>query len=76
MFQLEKVRKYKTLHCKEGFVSVTLEDCFNYYQEKGLLCGKNHINLKCRMCNHMMPTKYLLFTSPEVMTIILNRGKG
>ena len=24
----------------------------------------------------MMSTKYLLFTSPEVMTIILNRGKG
>ena len=52
MFQLEKVRKYKTLEYKEGFISVTLEDCFDYYQAEGLLYGKNHIYLNCRMCHH------------------------
>ena len=76
IFPLEKVREYKTLHCKDGFMSVTLEDCFNHYQVEEILSGENQIY--CNACNRMADaqTKNLLFTSPEVMTIILNRGKG
>ena len=76
IFPLEKVREYKSLHCTEGFMSVTLEDCFIHYQVEELLCGENQIY--CNACNRMADaqTKNLLFTSPEVMTIILNRGKG
>ena len=57
-------------------MSVTLEDCFNHYQVEEILSGENQIY--CNACNRMADaqTKNLLFTSPEVMTIILNRGKG
>ena len=76
IFPLEKVREHKTSICKEGFISVTLEDCFNHYQVEELLNGENQIY--CNNCNKMADakTKNLLYTSPEVMTIILNRGKG
>ena len=76
IFSLEKVRKCKTSLCKEGFIyEVTLEDCFEYYQSEELLNGNNQIY--CNNCYRMADatTKNLLFTSPEVMTIILKRGK-
>ena len=40
---LEKVRKYKNLKYKEGFIAITLEDYFDYYQVEELLNGKNQI---------------------------------
>jgi len=76
IFPLEKIREYKTSRCKDGFAAVTLEDCFVHYQVEELLCGSNQIY--CNNCKQMADatTKNILFTSPEVITIILNRGKG
>ena len=73
---LEKVRKYKNLKYKECFIAITLEDYFEYYQVEELLNGKNQIY--CTNCNKMADAsaKNLLFTSPEVITIIINRDKG
>jgi len=57
-------------------MSVTLEDCFEQNEEKELLNGTNQIY--CNIC-HMQTDAYSynkLNTCPEILTIILNRGKG
>ena len=75
IFPLEKVREYLEKKCKNGFWSVTLENCFENYQEEELLNGANQIY--CNNCKIMSDatTGNKLFTCPQVMTIILNRGK-
>jgi len=75
IFPLEKVREYITQKSPHEFLSVTLENCFEY-QEVELLSGQNQIF--CNNCKRMSDatTGNKMFTSPEVMTIILNRGKG
>jgi hypothetical protein len=59
-----------------GFISVTLDNCFENYQEPEILFGQNQIY--CNSCNRLSnaSTSNKIFTSPEVLTIILNRGKG
>ena len=75
IFPLEKVREYITR--KNSRVNyVTLDNCFEYYQEKESLSNANQIF--CNSCKTMSnaTTGNKLFTCPQVMTIILNRGKG
>ena len=77
IFPLEKVREYmEKKYNGKGFISVKLEDCFENYQQDEILSGSNQIycNSCKRMANAANGNK--LFTLPEVMTIILNRGKG
>ena len=76
VFQLEKVREYLIKKSPNGFASVTLENCFENYQEPEVLSGMNQIY--CSNCRRQAnaSTRNRIFTSPEVMTIILNRGKG
>ena len=77
IFPLEKVREYmEKKYYGQGFMSVKLEDCFENYQQDEILSGSNQIycNSCKRMANAANGNK--LFTLPEVMTIILNRGKG
>ena len=74
IFPLEKVREY--LEKKNfGFISVTLEDCFENYQEPEMQFGQNQIY--CNYCNRLSNaiTANKIFTSPEVLTIILYRGE-
>ena len=76
VFPLEKVRLYLTKIKQGGFINVTLEDCFEQNEEKELLNGPNRIY--CNNC-HMQSDAFSynkLNTCPEVLTIILNRGKG
>ena len=76
IFPLEKVREYMVKKFPHGFMSVKLEDCFENYQEEEILCGTNQIY--CNQCGQMAnaSSSNKIFTLPEVMTIILNRGKG
>ena len=76
VFPLEKVRQYMIKISPQGFASVTLENCFQYYQKEEILSGENQI--LCNKCKLMVnATKGVkIFKSPQVMTIILNRGKG
>ena len=62
--------------CPNGFINVTLDNCFENYQDIEILSGANQIF--CNNCRQMAnaSTGNKMFTSPEVMTIILNRGKG
>jgi uncharacterized ubiquitin-like protein YukD len=61
---------------KDGLMFVSLENCFEYYQEKEYLSNDNQIY--CNSCNTRSnaTTGNKLYTCPQVMTIILNRGKG
>ena len=76
IFPLEKVRLYLINKKRGGFVNVTLEDCFEEYGEKELLNGTNQIY--CNNCHRQSDALSYnkLNTCPEVLTIILNRGKG
>ena len=76
IFPLEKVREYLVKKNPKGFCSVTLENCFENYQESEILSGMNQIY--CNNCRRQANacTRNSMFTSPEVLTIILNRGKG
>ena len=76
IFPLEKVREYMVQKSPNGFECVSLENCFENYQEVEILSGQNQIF--CNACKRMSnaSTGNKMFTSPEVMTIILNRGKG
>ena len=76
IFPLEKVREYIASRETNGFESVTLDNCFENYQEAEILLGQNQIY--CNNCRQMSnaKTRNKIFTCPEVMTIILNRGKG
>ena len=77
IFPLEKVREYMAKkYYPQGFISVKLEDCFENYQEDEILSGSNQIY--CNNCRQMANASNgnKLYTLPEVMTIILNRGKG
>jgi ubiquitin C-terminal hydrolase len=76
IFPLEKVRESMAKRCPNGFVSVNLENCFEYYGEDEILTGAN--NIYCNNCNILSDgtTSNKIFKCPEVLTIILNRGKG
>ena len=76
IFPLEKVREYIAKINTNGFASVTLENCFENYQIEEKLIGQNQIY--CNDCKHLSnaTTGNKIYTSPEVLTIILNRGKG
>ena len=76
IFPLEKVREFMIKRYPGNLYQVTLENCFENYQENELLCGSNQIY--CNNCHQMSDAANInrIYNSPEVMTINLNRGKG
>ena len=76
IFPLEKVRLFLINKKSQGFENVTLEDCFEQNEEKELLSGPNQIY--CNSCNRQTDALSYnkLYNCPEILTIILNRGKG
>ena len=75
IFPLEKVREYMEKKYN-GFMCVKLENCFENYQEPEFLFGQNQIYCNNCNCSSNATTSNKIFASPEVLTIILNRGKG
>ena len=83
MFPLEEVRKFKLIP-NNGFINpynpninmIDICDCFNYDMKVNLMSGNNAMYCHyCKQtCNSFMCTT--LITGPEVLIIILNRGKG
>jgi len=76
IFHLEKVRQQLIKQKKENLIYVTLEDCFEQNENKEKLFGQNQIF--CNDCHRSSDavTYNRLYNCPEVLTIILNRGKG
>ena len=76
IFPLEKVRLYLITKNPNGFYKVTLEDCFEQYISEEIMAGENQ--MYCNYChrnsNYSMCNK--IYKHPEVLCIILNRGKG
>jgi len=76
IFPLEKIRLLLIKKKPNGFYYVSLEDCFEINEEKEEFNGPNQIF--CNSC-HKYSNAFSynkLYNCPEVLTIILNRGKG
>ena len=83
IFPLEEIRKYKlSLNQMNNFNNiienntVNIYDCLDYERKENLMDGTNMMYCNyCRVtCNSKMSTH--LCTGPEILIIILNRGKG
>ena len=85
VFPLEEVRKYKFQNINQfnsfnnmfnNNNQVNIYECFEYEKKITYMSGQNamHCNYCQRTCNSSMCT--VLTTGPEVLIIILNRGKG
>ena len=77
VFPLEEVRKF-IFQKNHRFNSnrVSLYDCFNYETKYNPMFGAN--SMYCNFCriNTNSMTKNNLITGPEILILLLNRGKG
>ena len=75
IFPLEEVIKYRNNNMNQN-KTVTLEDCFIYNQKMDLMTGENQncCNTRKQLCD----TNYIvnIYSSPNVMILILNREKN
>jgi ubiquitin C-terminal hydrolase len=76
IFPLEKTRLNLIKKYPTGFMCVNLEDCFEEISNPDYMTGENQIF--CNNCRLLTNSYYStkINTSPKIMTIILNRGKG
>ena len=77
VFPLEEVRKFKYNQFNNfNNNMVTIYDCFDYNRKINVMSGINsmYCNYCKRNCNSSMCT--LLTTGPEILILLLNRGKG
>ena len=74
VFPLEEVRKFKYPNNNNYVVSIF--DCFDYDRKVNIMRGDN--SFFCNNCNGLNEANMIsnLITGPEVLIIILNRGKG
>ena len=82
-FPLEEVRKYKLNNNNNGAFNfnqnineVNIKDCFNFENKVNTMSGDNamYCNYCKQTCTSYMRT--ILATGPEILIIVLNRGKG
>ena len=76
IFPLEEIRKYANMFKYYNTNEVNLYDCFNYYQKIETMQGENQ--MWCNYCGQNSPSNYCtrIYSSPEYLILILNRGKG
>jgi len=76
IFPLEKIRISLEKEKFGNFEYVELEDCFKYNEKPEELIGDYQIY--CNQCHRVSDaiSSNKLYNCPEVLTIILNRGKG
>ena len=84
VFPLEEIRKYKLNNFNQfnnfnnmfNNNEVNIYDCFEYDRKINYMTGENamYCNYCKKTCNSQMKT--ILTTGPEILIIILNRGKG
>ena len=66
-----------TMNTKQNFTNIiSLYDCFCYYQKTDLFSGENRNY--CNVCKQLFDSYYTtkIYTCPNVLILILNRGKG
>jgi ubiquitin C-terminal hydrolase len=76
MFNVNPFLFQQNLQKMQNTNSVTLEDCFNYNEKIDTFQGQNA--MYCNFCNAQLTSFYQtkLYTGPEILIIVLNRGKG
>ena len=80
IFPLEEIRKFKyqnyNFFYMGNYNEVNLSDCFDYFQKVELMDGENQ--MWCNYCNSNSASYYstTIYSSPEILVLILNRGKG
>ena len=77
IFPLEEVKKMKMKNNdKEDINKISIYDCFYYYQNKRT--PKEEKKTFCKRCNQLTEfiNKFKLFNAPNILIIILDRGKG
>jgi ubiquitin C-terminal hydrolase len=79
IFPLEEVRKFKLANSSNGLNNtniVDINDCFFFEQRVNYMMGENamYCNYCKQTCGSAMST--FIATGPEILIIILNRGKG
>ena len=82
IFPLEEVKNMKMNILKQNNIHLSQEDqvnlyeCFSYNEKTDLFTGENK-NF-CNICKQLYDSTYTskIFISPNVLIIILNRGKG
>ena len=80
IFPLLDVKKYKLSNFQNNYQNLNqilnLYDCFNYFQKLEFFSGENRIY--CMGCKLETNANYcnLIYSTPIILTIILNRGKN
>ena len=81
IFPLEEVKKMKIQSMQNNLMkfninSVSIIDCFNYNQRTENFTGQN--KNYCNLCKQLSESHYTskIYISPNILIIILNRGKG
>ena len=77
IFPLEAIRQFKgNQNCKRNIVYVTFDDCLQYFQQNNYFTGQNRIS--CNNCKALRDVYYAtkISIAPNILIIILNRGKG
>ena len=84
IFPLEEVKNMKNNQNMMNFQNfyqgptneVNIDDCFNYNQKTDLFTGEN--KNYCNICKKLSDSYYTsrIYISPEILILILNRGKG
>ena len=82
IFPLEEVKNMKNNALKDNNVlmnannNVTIYECFYYNQKSDLFTGEN--KNYCNICRQLWDSVYTskIFVTPNILIIILNRGKG
>ena len=76
MFNANPFLFQQNLQKIQNINSVTLEDCFNYNEKIDTFQGQNA--MYCNFCKLQLTSFYQtkLFTGPEILILVLNRGKG
>ena len=70
MFYLQAMNNLNNINC------VKINDCFDYYRKIDIMDGENA--MYCNNCQKLCKANYSTYivNSPEILIIILNRGKG
>ena len=75
-FPLEAVRQFRQYPNLGNTVYVNFDDCFQYFESNNYLTGQNKIS--CNYCRNLSDAYYYnkISIAPNILIIILNRGKG
>ena len=76
IFPLEEVKNMKYNNNMINYNTVNLDDCFYYNEKSEYFTGENRNY--CNICKQLYDSIYTskLYISPNVLVLILNRGKG